>query len=746
MSPTHSRLLIAALLLLSSSLHAQTQRGQIVGQVTDPSGSVVADASVELNSPTTGAKFQTTTSQNGSYTLPLLNYGKYDLRVSAAGFAPTTMTGVEVATATTTTANVVLSLKTVAEEVSVKANAVVIESTTSVIGAAIDEDLKRELPIPVSGGKRSAFQYIYTAPTVNSTGQLTIAGGRTNSHELLIDGQTADVQSSEIGSSGSLPSVEAIGEFKMVLNSMPAEYGRSSGGLTSFATKSGTNQYHGVGYWYLRNEKLDSRPWQGSSRNVRKQNEYGVAGGGPVKIPGLYNGENKTFFWANYTGYKDRQAAASGVLSLPTQGMRSGDFSAADLPQIFDRLDRFTDPQGNVRFRQFPGNRIPANRLSKVSTFFFDALPATNRPGSVNNFVGSSRGITNNHDFSIKADHNFSSNDRLAGFYQYSKVGVFGGSILGDAFGATSRNLNHRVRLDWNHIYKPNLIQQVILGVTRNPLSSASNNYGQEFGRKAGITGTLDPNCPETWIDYPSGFVICASQPGPLNATANTVTTANYSLLWLKGGHSMKYGAQMIRYNQNRKPFGGPFQASAAGTFTFGNPLGGSRAATSDTNNTGGNPWADFYLGWPQGAIVGAPQIVGNRETYLAFFVQDDWKVSSKLTLNLGLRWDLNIPYSEVQGRITGFDPGLANPGATGRLGALTFYGEGAGRNGSNQPGETRWRNVAPRLGLAYQLNPKTVFRGFVGLVYQGIQNANANFADRTGFFTQAAIPPRVDP
>jgi hypothetical protein len=202
----------------------------------------------------------------------------------------------------------------------------------------------------------------------------------------------------------------------------------------------------------------------------------------------------------------------------------------------------------------------------------------------------------------------------------------------------------------------------------------------------------------------------------------------------------------MIRYNQNRKPLGGPFQASAAGTYTYGNPLGGQRATTSDTNNTGGNPWADFYLGWPQGATVGAPQIVGNRETYLGFYAQDDWKVGRKLTLNLGVRWDLNLPYYEVQGQITGFDPTRPNPGATGRNGALIFYGEGSGRVGTNRPGDIRWGNIAPRIGIAYQINQKTVFRGFAGLIYQGIQNANANFADRTGFFTQASIPPQVDP
>ena len=731
---------------LATALLAQTQRGQIVGEVTDPSGSVLAGAKLEALNQATGVRSETVSGANGVFTFTLLDHGKYNIKVAFPGFAATTLSGVEVAAATTTTANIVMKLSSVAEEVTVQATGAVLESTTSVIGAGIDEDLKRELPLPVAGGKRSASRYILTSPTVNPTGQLTIGGGRTNSHELLIDGQTADVQSSEIGSSGQLPSVENISEFRMILNSMPAEYGRSSGGMTILATKSGSNEYHGAAYWYLRNEKLDARPWQAATRNVRKQNEYGIAAGGPVLIPKLYNGRNRTFFWANYTGYKDRQAAASGILSLPTQGMRSGDFSAADLPPIFDRLARTTDAQGNVRFQQFPGNRIPANRLSGVSTFFFGALPVPNLPGSVNNFVGSSRGVTDNHDFGVRGDHNFTENDRLSGFYQYTNAALFNGSILGDTFGNTNQNYTHRVRMDWSHIFRPNLIQQVLLGVTRNPLASTSNNFGQDLGAKAGIKGTLDPNCPETWIDYPSGFVICAALPGPQNSTANTVTTANYSLQWIRGDHSMKFGGQLIRYNQNRLPLGGPFQASAAGTFTFGNPLGGQRANTSNTDNTGGNPWADFYLGWPQGAIVGAPQIVGNRETYLAFFAQDDWRVTRRLTLNLGLRWDINLPYTEVQGRITGFDPNRPNPGATGINGALVFYGEGQGRTGSNRPGEIRWGNLAPRLGLAYQIDSKTVFRGFVGLIYQGIQNANANFADRTGFFTQAAIPPTVDP
>lgn len=740
---------------LFSDVSAQSQRGQIVGRITDSTGAVVPVANVEVTDPSTGVKLETKTNDSGFYTVPYVQYGRYEVKVTAAGFAPSVLSGVEVATASTTTVNVELKLSSITTEVTVQeATPVVLESMSSGVGAVVEEKLKSELPNIVSGQKRNATSYVYTAPGVNPAGaglfgpteQMTIGGGRTLNTVIMIDGQTTSTAS--FGTShggvtcltgctgGDLPSVEAIGEFKLLLNSMPAEYGRSSGGTMIFSSKSGTNDYHGAAYEYLRNHKLDARPWEAPVRNVLKQNEFGVAGGGPLIIPGLYSGRSKTFFWASLTGYTRRTDASTGVVTLPTAAMRRGDFTAPDLNPIYDALDRFTDSSGRVQRRQFNHggtlNVIDPARLSKVSKYFLDRLPLPNGPGSVNNFVGSTRDMLDTWDVSGKLDHYLGNKSRISGYYEWGQQNTSVGSILGDFFGGTLFNDRHRVRLDWSYNIRPNLIHQAIYGFTRPTNSSSQNSYGQNVGRAAGITGTFDGNCPQMWIVNPV-FGLCLGSPR--SGAANLISTFNDSLVWNKGRHNIKAGLEFIRWNENSNS-----TANAAGYYLF------DAAQTANTNNTGGSLWASFALGYPGQASTSSPFGLGVRQSYLALFMQDDWKATQKLTISAGLRWDLNLPFTEVHDQLTNLDLTRPNPGANNLPGALTYFGDGPGRNGLSRLGNIHWKNFGPRLGLAYQLDSKTVFRGFAGLVFQGITSANALFGDRTGFQASGSPLPPVDP
>lgn len=751
--------LIAVLtfLPLLAPTSAQTQRGQIVGRITDSTGAVVPAASVEVTDPATGVKLETKTNDSGFYTVPYVQYGRYEVKVTAAGFAPYLFSGVEVATASTTTVNVELKLSSITTEVTVQeATPVVLESMSSGVGAVVEEKLKSELPNIVSGQKRNATSYVYTAPGVNPAGaglfgpteQMTIGGGRTLSQVIMIDGQTTSTAS--FGTShggvtcltgctgGDLPSVESIGEFKLLLNSMPAEYGRSSGGTMIFSSKSGTNDYHGAAYEYLRNHKLDARPWEAPVRNVLKQNEFGVAGGGPLVIPKLYNGKSKTFFWSSLTGYTRRSDPSTGIVTLPTEAMRRGDFSAVDLNPIYDVLDRFTDSGGTTQRRQFSSggrlNVIDPARLSRVSNYFFNRLPLPTRPGSVNNFVGSSRQTLDTRDVSGKLDHYLGNKSRISGYYEWGKQTLDEGSILGEFFGRTIYNDRHRLRLDWSFNIRPNLIHQAIYGFTRPTNSSAQNGFGENIGRAAGITGTPDGNCPLVWIVNPV-FGFCLGSPN--DSAANLISTFNDSLVWNKGKHNFKTGLEFIRWNENSNS-----TARSAGSYLF------DPGQTANINNTGGNVWASFALGYPAPGQVStaSPLTLGVRQSYLALFMQDDWKATQKLTISAGLRWDLNLPFTEVHDQITNLDLTMPNPGANNLPGALTYFGDGPGRNGLSRLGAIHWKNFAPRLGLAYQIDSKTVFRGFAGLVHQGITSANALFADRTGFQASGSPLPPVDP
>lgn len=723
------------------------QTAEIAGRIIDSSGGVVPQTTVTLIHLDSGTRRTARSNDEGFYVVPFLQPGSYKLIVQKPGFKTLTRPNIRLSMKDSVRIDALLELGELSESVTVNADGVELESSTSSVAVVVEEHLKREVPNLVSGGKRSPASYLLMAPGVNPAvgGQDTIAGGRTFSHEVLIDGQTGDSNSDGIGYSISFPSVESVSEFKLELNSIPAEYGRSSGGLSLFATKSGTNQWHGLAYEYLRNPQLDARPWQAAERNVRKQNEFGIAMGGPLVLPGIYNGRARTFFFGNATAYTLRTDGSSGLLTMPTAEMRQGDFSAAGLNPIHDALSPYLSTSNSVQRRQFPGNRIPAERLSRVSKFFLDRLPLPNRPGVSNNFVGTSRYIRDAFDQTIKIDHSLSEQDRISVYYQLGLPTDTTGSILGDDWGFSSIWRQHRIRLDWNRNFSSNFGQQVQYGVNRDRYSSQSNNFMQNFGQRAGLQGMFDPNCPEINIDYPGGLIICGPA-NPADIQANTAQTLNYGLRQVQGRHSFKYGLQLIRFSKNVHSRGGQARSSSAGYFGFGNTSRGIRNATSDTNGQGGESWADFVLGWPQEVRLASPVVFGNRETYLAAYLQDDWKVTRRLTLNLGLRWDLNIPYDEIHGQITGFDPELPNPAATGQAGALTFYGIGPGRNGKTRPGEIWWGNFGPRFGFALQMTSRTVLRGFGGIVYQGIQNSNAAFADRSGFQASGSPPNPIRP
>ena len=743
-------LLLAAFAAIIPSL-AQTQRGTIVGTITDATGAVVPDAKVEVINSETNAKFEATSNQTGYYSIPYLPYGQFTVRVNAAGFKTYSITGVAVATATTSTVNVPLSVESQTQEVQVQANAVILEATTSSVGTTVEQKLKDDLPVT---NRRNPLAYLQTVPGYQPSNQTTLAGGRYGSNNILLDGQSPDVAITSQGDFGtpSLPSVEMIGEFKAMLNSVPAEYGRTGGPTISFATRSGTNELHGAAYEYYDNQEHNARPWQAAKRATGTGHYYGFAGGGPIIIPKVYNGRNRTFFFADYSDIRTvSSGGATGITSVATEAMRSGNFSAPDLSPIYDVNNPVTDSSGNIRYQQFPGNQIPQTRLSKVSKYFLDKIPKPTGPGSINNFVGSLPPQSSTQWLlAIKGDQYISVKDRISGYFQASRPESLSSDVLGEAFGNANIQRFNRGRIDWSRNFSPSFSHQLLVGVTRVYSTVQSRNYGQNLGSAAGLTGLFDGNCPRIEINraQEGGFNLCFNLS---DATATTNTSVNYSMQYGRGSHSFKWGVEYLRFNTNNNSRSSTI-TDAAGAYNFGgipprptvSPLwtSGRRNATSQTDTTGGNSWADFYLGLPQVAYVASPVILGLRQSYFAAFLQDDWRITSHLTLNLGLRLDVNLPYSEVNGQFSRFDINTPNPGADGHPGAIVYHGIGPGRTGSNSAGDAHFNNIGPRLGFAYQWRPKTVIRGFAGILYHGIQNTNVTFADRTGF--QASGEPLI--
>ncbi|MCY4536412.1 MAG: carboxypeptidase regulatory-like domain-containing protein, partial [Bryobacterales bacterium] len=286
---------IAAAFLLSTAIFtpinwAQTTQGQINGRVTDTSGAMIPGAEVEVVNPSTGVSQQISANEVGQYVI-YVPFGTYDVRVSSLGFGTKLTTGVLVTTASETTVDVELDVETVAEQVSVSAALAQLETSDTTIGAAIEENLMRHAPIPVQGQKRRPYQYISLSPGVNNTnGRGNVAGSRTLNTVIMLDGLSTETTNNGVGEQavGTEPSVEAIGEYKLLLSNMSAEYGRSSGGVITYATKSGTNDLHGSVWNFHNNSFLNARPWQAAERANSRNNEFGIAGGGPVVIPKVY--------------------------------------------------------------------------------------------------------------------------------------------------------------------------------------------------------------------------------------------------------------------------------------------------------------------------------------------------------------------------------------------------------------------------------------------------------------------------
>jgi hypothetical protein len=747
--------LILAILSVSLTVpaFAQTQFGRIIGRVTDPSDAIVPDATISVLSPVTGATFEGRSNGEGYYVVPSLQYGRYSVNVTKSGFAPYRVEGVEVASSTDTTLNVKLSVTTSATSIEVNAAPVLLQTQEPSIAVNVEDKLMRDAPIPVSGNARTASQYMLLSPTVQYVNGNTTAagGGRMWSMSVMQDGLPTDSDASmQTNGMSYEPSVESIGEYKMIVNSAPAEYGRQGGAVLAYASKSGTNSLHGSVFDYLQNAVLDARSWQATSVPKGHNNEFGVAVGGPVYIPKVYDGRNKTFFYTTVVAYRATSAGTpTSYLTTLTPAERQGNFAGSDVPALYDPNTEVT-LSGQVHHTLFPNNQIPMSRESLVSANVIGIMPLPNQPGKdILNFVGSTAQNYTPWNATVKGDQYISSKNRLSGFYSRFTPSTYATSYLGPQYGTTSYTTNQRGTINDAYTISPTLVNTINVGVNRNSGGLIENNFGQNLGYKWGLRNYPDGNCPDIIIDpgnAAGNFNICnggsGNQQPPFNLYGRTVGSLDEGLLWSKGRHTIKFGYQYMQWrivNNTDGGLGGN-GAPASGVFQF------SPSTTADTSGVGGLAMASFFLGDTSSTTVAAPLDLGYYESYHALYVQDDFKLTPKLTINAGLRWDIAVPYSERFGQLAVFNPNEPNAAATGRNGAVEYLGVGPGRAGTDSSGSIWWHNFAPRLGFAYQFAPKTVFRGFAGIIYEGITNPNIDAANHTGFQASGSPLPNPDP
>jgi len=694
-------LLAACLALTAGPAFAQIGGARIQGSVTDSSGGVIPGASVRFVQLSTNQTSESQTDAVGFFQSVPLRIGEYRVEVEADGFKTAVRSGVVLELEQTAVLTIALELGAITETVDVTADAPLLETTQASQGQVINN--KKMVDMPLNG--RDYIQLaLLSAGAVRSIGGrfggFSSGGQRTTQNNYTLDG--VDNNNLQIAAQGRRaevikPSIDAIQEFKISTNAYSAESGRALGGTVNVSIKSGSNDLHGTVFEFLRNEKLDAKNFfdpADSPRAPFKRNQFGFSVGGPII-------KNRTFFFGDYEGTRIRESSTFNE-TIPTQAQLGGDFSGVS-QTIYDPFS--LDPDTNRR-EAFDNNIIPGAMLDRVAVQAATLYPSPNRPGLTQNFLTTAPDPEDQNRWDLRVDHNLGANDNV--FFRYSRqteqVGAsvrFPSTLDGD--GTQFDHSGDNMGFSWNHIFSPSLITEVKLGWNRIfTIRTAVNdaNLNEAFG----INGT-DPSLPGMALMNISGV----RNIGLSNFTPNIIDSQSRQLKidtsYTKGKHTLKFGysGQFLQsYLTNPQ--------QALGNFTFNGNF--SRQSVSG-GDRGGRPVADFMLGTAFRSNISNSVYMNLRAPWNHFYVQDDWRVNSRLTINIGLRYELSPPWIEVDDGIANFDIDTdpANPSF------LLAGSAGEGRfNRSLIANDTN--NFAPRFGFAYQALSKTVIRGGYGLFY----------------------------
>ena len=739
-------LLLAVALFIAAMAFAAVD-GTILGTVYDPSGAVVSNAKIVVRSETTNLERETKTGSEGNYTVPGLSPGPYTVTVEAPGFKRDVYDKLDLRVEQSLRVDATLTVGQTSESVEVSTQTQLVDTDAASLGQVINRERVNRLPL----NGRFFLQLALLSPGSNAGApgnrqesnqegnSVAVNGARSAANTYLIDG--VDNSSGFNGYYVVSPSVDAIQEFKVQTNAYTAEFGRSAGAQINLITRSGSNQFHGSLFEFLRNDALDANNWFSNAGGLTtkppyRRNQFGGAVGGPVL-------KNRTFFFFNYEGTRIRQAQTR-VATVPTAAMKMGDFSG--LATIYDPLTLL-----NGQRTPFANNMIPSSRISSASKDLEGYVPNPTGPGLSGNFTRNASLKDDTNQYGFRLDQKIGDKGQLFVRFFYAPRSVdnpstFGTPAIGDgsfSSGVTETDGRHLYALGYSHVFSPTLINEFRAGYNRFVWLYNQNNLGHDYAKEAGIQGLPgDPDVvgfPQinitgfnSWGD--AGFVPNITRP---DATINV----NDGLTWVKGAHTFKAGID-FRYNDRFFLTGSAFRGSFAfnGTYTASQP-GGS-----------GTPLADYLLGFTSSAS----RTVGTNEAYSQsrfyhYYAQDDWKVSRRLTVYLGLRFEWNPPYFAKDNRITNFnftngalvfaDPKY-NPGN------LNFPTGVANTRSTINADKNGW---APRFGFAYRLTEdnKTSLRGGYGLFFDqetGNPQLNMSLSNPPFQFNAAVSPNQATP
>jgi Carboxypeptidase regulatory-like domain len=792
--------LFALFALISSTLlFAQRDLGTVTGTVTDPQGAAVPSATVTIVEDATGLSYQVTSGTDGTYTRPLLKPGTYTVTVEATGFQKAQQKGVIVIAGDRVGVNITLPVGDVNQTVEVSAAAPLLQTESTVQGADLNSSQVSQLPLggqrtfsflarlspgvlPAENGARDALGGGFSANGVRSTG----------SNNFLLNGVDNNVNVIDFINQQSFvinPSVEAIGEMRILTNGYNAEYGRAAGGVVDVNLKSGTNGVHGVVFEILQNDKLNANRWEnnqaGNPRNVFKQNQFGGAIGGPII-------KNKLFIFGDYQGTRIATSGGTvqnlgygGFYTIPTPAMRQGDFSqllgssiGTDAAtgvnlvqnQIFDPTSTACvsgcgTSSAVYRRTPFPGNKIPVSMLDPASVKIASLYPSPNQPitpGNYpqNNYYTTTPGGLNTDQGDARVDYRINDNNSLFGSVSWSdtyknSTPPFQGILDGGNFNGSSEvDLGRNAQLGYTRVWTPAIISETRVGFSRLVTSRTQANANTDAFTAAGIgglnpTGPLNGGLPQIGLGR-------YSQVG----ANDWLPTQEYNNVWdfiqnvavTTGSHSLKFGGEFrpIRFPFFQVPFPhGEMNFSRTETSFPSNAkdAGGKNGTfTSDT----GDELASFLLGSINNGQISTTNFIASMKSAWAFYAQDDWKVTPKLTVNLGLRYELFSPIGETFGRQSNFNydtltlqipkgnnqnaplPPNFNTPYTDPTTGVTFpalFPNVAVSRGQVDKYLIPWDkfDFGPRIGIAYNVREKTVIRAAYGIFYSGEENQGGN-------------------
>jgi hypothetical protein len=781
---------VATFFLTAVFAFGQTDRGTITGTVVDPSGAVLANAAVEARNGANGQVFTAASTATGNYTLPQLPAGTYELNVTAAGFKKYNRPGLDLAPTQTMRIDVSLEVGSAAESVTITAEATLLKTESGEVAQNVTVAQLNQLPILGVGpsqGSAAGVRNPWALALLVPGAQYSVGGFFGGTPNLVVNGAPANTASYRIegmdaGNNGTLsvytmevqPSAEAIQEVAVQTSSFAAEFGAVGGGLFNASMKSGGNAYHGSVYEYFVNEGLNARQPYTNILDRARRSDYGISLGGPIRIPKVYNGTNKSFFYFNWEQFLEKRVVSTSVATVPTAEYRNGDFgllsgraggynlatSAGDfidplgrkipVSQIFDprtqrpvtcAVSSFTPTCATTSGQlgssiltsdAFVGNVIPLTRFDPVASTIQSKYiplpkgPNATRPGS--NFNNAFRSQRTTEIPSLKLDQTIGSKSRLSFYWSGTRTAdqypVVGSPGLPEGFvdqitGVIANfDRSYTLRANYDYTLSPTVLLHLGAGFQQNKLWDWTPILDFNPEKEIGLKGIkVNRSFPRMSFDGRSVAVGGMNDIGAAWQTEQMLQKpqGNISVTAVRDNHTFKAGGEW-------RIEGNPQQAYAqAGTWHVGGTFGFTASASTNpaledvglTRGSGGFSYGSFLLGRSTSFAIGAPVSYRYGRQQYAMFLQDTWKVTRKLTLDYGVRYDRGGYPRETYGRIASFGPTLANPNAGGHPGGVTYEATCNCRLAKNYN-----LGFGPRMGFAYQLNSKTVLRGGFGVVY----------------------------